>query len=137
MTYRRVLLKAAAVASSVGLVATFVAYRAGAFDRLLAPEPPAPAQVVTTPESLAPTPPEGTPAFMYGSKSGVFLELPPGQPTANPTPGPPPTVMSGSKSLFIAPGTLQGLTPAPGTPPPPANLPPSPPPANPAPTPPK
>jgi hypothetical protein len=62
--WQRVVLKAAAVASSVALVAGFVAYRAGAFDRLLDPEPPPPPapQAGATPESPAPPPP----AFVLG-----------------------------------------------------------------------
>ncbi len=81
------LLKLAALASSVLLVSGFVCYRAGAFHWLW---------------GASPQPADADPSLFPGPKSGVIFHEP--APTQQPAPaGSPtvPTVMSGSKSLFI------------------------------------
>jgi hypothetical protein len=99
-----VLLKLAAVASSVVLVGGFVSYRAGALNWLMASEVP-PAQVdENSPADQPPSAesPLATPAIMSGSKSGIYIV--PAAPAAKdgptaPSPAAPPTIMPGSKSV--------------------------------------
>jgi hypothetical protein len=113
MQRARPFLQGAAVASALILGGGFVAYRAGAFDRVVLVE--------TQPESA---PASGTdpalPAYLSGSKSSfVFVGdqvkppadavwLQPASPSA-------PTFLGGSKSIVLS-GTTTGLTPALPTP---------------------
>jgi hypothetical protein len=123
------LLKLAAVASSVLLASGAVAYRAGAFNGIMATSPQ-PADSGSNAALEGPASPQPTPAgttaqdltIMYSSKSGAVipptgvsgLESPapaPSQPTPPNTTPPAPIIMSGSKS-FAPAITVPGLTPA-------------------------
>src|SRR5690349_1554101 len=101
-------LQGAAVASALILAGGFVAYRAGAFDRIVLVEvQPDPAANGTDPASAA---------YLSGSKSSfVFVGdqvKPPAEPVwLQPTSPSPPTFLPGSKSIAL-PGTTFGLTPA-------------------------
>ena len=80
------LIKVAAVASSVLLVGVFVSYRAGAFNWLVGTDTNEPKimggskyKVLFEPTSTAQETPAGSasrlhPAFMYGSKSIIFVD---------------------------------------------------------------
>ena len=109
--------KLAAVASSVLLVAGFVAYRAGAFDSPMAEPQPAGVNDETTSLSSQDGPvavtPVTDPAMISGSKSAIFIVPPqPAAPSGTaPAPKSPPAFIGGSKSL------------APLIPPPPARSP--------------
>jgi hypothetical protein len=113
-----VLLKLAAVSSSVLLVAGCISYQTGAFDRLLASKRPTDPQsspngeqategksTAATNPSSPPAPTQSEPAILPGPKSFYprpLLGLTPAeQPPA--TPQPDPTVMGSSKSGFIRP----------------------------------
>jgi hypothetical protein len=100
--HANVVLKLAAVASSIVLVGGFVSYRAGALNWLVAYEAP------TRVEDKSPADPpqaDGTstnPVIMSGSKSGIYIV--PASPAAKDGPAaapaaPPPTIMPGSKSV--------------------------------------
>jgi hypothetical protein len=95
----------AAVASSVLLVAGFVAYRAGAFDRPKAEPEPAGVSGETASPGSQDAPIAGTPvtdpAMISGSKSAIFIVPPqPAAPSATtPAPKGPPAFIGGSKSL--------------------------------------
>ena len=98
-------LQGAAVASALFLGGGFVAYRAGAFDRVVLVE----VQPQAEPQ---PGPPAGTdpatPAYLSGSKSsfvfGSEQVKPPAEPAApQPTPPNAPTFLPGSKSAGIVP----------------------------------
>ncbi|HSQ56024.1 MAG TPA: hypothetical protein VLM40_09775 [Gemmata sp.] len=124
MERARPYLKVAAVLCSVCLVAAFVAYRAGAFDRLPppAPAPAAEVQPPAAPESQTPS------TFLAGSKSTfVFdpakgsasmptVQLQPSQTVQQtqgtpPAPASKPTFIGGSKSLTPLFGPVIGGTP--------------------------
>ncbi len=127
------LLKLAAVASSVLLMAGFVCYRAGAFHRLW--ESGAPADIASDPASdqgpLDAAPAGGTtvngpgggpipdPALFYGSKSSIVFPKPTAaQQSPSGTAPSPPTILGGSKSvaplIVSPPASTSGQQQAPG-----------------------
>jgi hypothetical protein len=113
-----VLLQVAAIVSSVLLAGGLISYRAGAFNRFIAPSaPPAdsgsnPAAEETPPEDAAQpdlaimsSSKSGTITFT-GKLSGTFSPAPsqkteaPQQPAPDPEPAKPPTIMYGSKAPY-------------------------------------
>lgn len=93
------LLKIAAVASSLLLVTGLIAYRAGAFDRLLAKPDPAPSadtsgNTVSGTNPAIVDPAVVDPSFMSSSKSIVFRPAPKTQTPAPATPNAPPVIQN-------------------------------------------
>jgi len=105
MLHRYSLRKLAAVSSSVLLVAGFISYRAGAFDRFLAPGP----QPADYPSSQ----PIDS-ALSDGSNSGAVVPGPaPSQPTPPRNASQSPTIMSSSKYVIVGDYSTPGQSASP------------------------
>lgn len=123
------LLKLAAVVSSVLLVSGFVCYQSGALpwigatdNRATNGEEPAPRAAITPPPQPAPSPTDLEAIIMYSSKSMAPLIRPTSPPPAQPGGTAEPTLMGGSKyraPIFVLPPPGQPTakpSPAPQTP---------------------
>jgi hypothetical protein len=121
MKLEKSLLKVATVLSAASLIAGFVSYRAGAFDRLIDSERQSQPGNVATPEQSSPD--GNNPHLMSGSKSArvVTPELDvPANAKGESSPPQLPAYIGGSKSLapLIPPGkAATPPTPAPNAPP--------------------
>jgi hypothetical protein len=105
------LIRIGSITGAVLLVGVFVSYRAGAFDRIVQPTPPADPQPVTNVEAPAEpsaTPEQLNPILISGSKSAAVVfpapsgspKYPADAPPPSPTPpAAPPAIIGGSKSL--------------------------------------
>jgi hypothetical protein len=115
MRLEKPLLKIAAVLSAASLIAGFVSYRAGAFDRVFASEMRV--ESAQTPEQQADGNKESNPYLMSGSKSDRVVK----PESETPAAGSPqlPAYIGGSKSLapLIPPGKAAPPPPAPNPPP--------------------
>src|SRR5262245_36528053 len=92
------ILKLAAVGSAIVLVGGFVAYRAGAFDRLRTPTESSPLTEEVPGPNLAPQT-EESPTIMVGSKSAPVFTQPQSAPPSTTTQPPKQVFLGGSKSL--------------------------------------
>ena len=121
MTRPGPLFKALAVASSALLFAGHVAYRAGAFDRLMTPEPagqpdPAPAALTDAPPAAPDPAVQAADANFLSTSKSIMFVVPPGGAKDK---AKPPAFLPGSKSMApLLPPAAPKDTPPAQTPPP-------------------